>query len=277
MEEDILKKLITYIISLLLSLCIFALIALPIFSNTICSKKYIVGVLEKNNYYEKIYEDIKDGFKNYIMQSGLEESILENLYSKEKVKQDINMVLDGIYENKSVHIETETISSKLDNRIDEVLEKNNRIPEAEEKEAIQTFKDAIIDTYVNGIAYSEENIEKIGEIYNKVFAMINKAQIMCAIIILVLVGIIAIINRNLKEFLKFNGIALLTSGLLSSSLKFLIGDRIHYILILNTIFSENIIYVIQEIMNAFLVVGLIAILIGIAMIVIGNWNGKNKE
>ena len=193
------KKSVTYIISFVLSLCILLLATLLILSNTILDKHYVIGMLEKNHYYERTYEDIKDGFSNYIMQSGLEESILNDLYSKEKVVADVNMVIDSIYENKQFQIDTQIIRNKLDNRINTVLEQNNRVPDVEEREAIQIFVDAIVDTYENGIVYSSSAIERIGEVYNKGRTIIQEIKMMCIAVVAVLAIIIIILNYNIEE------------------------------------------------------------------------------
>lgn len=273
-----LKKIITYIISFFLSLCILLLTSLLIFSNTILSKNYMISMLEQNNYYERTYEDIKDGFKNYIMQSGLEESILDDLCSKEEVKNDINMVIDCLYENRGFQIDTQTMKNKLDNRINKVLKQNNRIPEAEEREAIQIFEDTIIDTYENGIVYSKSVIEKAGDLFEKGQKIMREITMMCGAVVAVLFIIIIVVNCNIKKILKFGGIAVLTSGILCSLIKLFVGNIMYHILILNVTFSETIKMIFESIINHFWGVGMIYIIIGLLSIIIGNWKKQqNKE
>ena len=152
------KKAIIYILNFLLVICFVTLFLVHITSVTILDKQYVVKCLEQSNYYEKTYYNIQEEFKNYVMQSGLEESILDNLYNQEKVNSDINQVIDSIYENKEIHIEILNLRKTLDNRIKEVLEQNNRKPDAEEELAIQTFEDTIVEVYENGIIYAKEYV-----------------------------------------------------------------------------------------------------------------------
>lgn len=271
------KKGIVYILDFALIICIVVLSSILIFSNTILSKQYMISVLEKNNYYEKVYYDIQDGFKNYIMQSGLEESILEDLYNQEKVNKDISIVLDVIYENKDEKIDTDVIRKTLDDRINKVLKENNRTPDREEKEAIKAFEDAIVETYSNGIAYSQKYIGKIGNVFVKVQEILSIAKIGIAGVIVVLLVMIMVINGNLKENAKTIGIALLASGILEISIKLLLGTRLHNILILNTIFSDTLVYVIKEIVNSFFTVGMAMAIIGLAAIVLGSMNQLEKK
>lgn len=271
------KKGIVYIINLFLVICIFALSSILIFSNTILSKQYVLGVLEKNNYYERTYHDIQDGFKNYIMQSGLDESVLEDLYSQEQVKQDIDMVINGIYENKNIKVDTQLIKKTLDDRISKVLKQNNRVPDREEKEAIQTFENAIVETYANGIAFSQRTVEQIGNVFAKIQNMVSIAKVALMVVIVVLIAIIVLVNRNVKETVTTMGIALLSSGILGVVLKLLLGDRMHNILMLNATFSDTVVYLIKAIINAFFTVGIVMTIIGIVAIIVGSMNKEEKQ
>ncbi len=270
------KKISTYIINLFLIICIFILSSILIFSNTVLNKQYVAKVLEKNNYYERTYYNIQEGFKNYIMQSGLEEDVLEDLYDKQKVDNDINMVLDTIYENKDINIDTESMKKKLDDRINSVLKEKNRIPDGEEKEAIQTFENAIIETYNSGIAYSQSLVKQIGNIYVKIQPMLAKAQAISIFLIVILIALIILINRNAKKSIETIGIAVLSVGILGIALKLLIGDRMHHILILNTAFSESLIYLIKSIIDTFFTVGIVMSILGIIAIITSNINRCEK-
>lgn len=270
------KKISTYIINFFLIICIFILSSILIFSNTVLDKQYVAKVLEKNNYYERTYYNIQEGFKNYIMQSGLEEDVLEDLYDKQKVNNDINMILDTIYENKDINIDTESMKKKLDDRINSVLKEKNRIPDGEEKEAIQTFENAIIETYTSGIAYSQNLVKQIGNIYAKIQPILAKAQAIIIFLLVILIAIIILINRNVKKSVETIGIAVLSIGILGIALKLLIGDRMHHILILNTAFSESLIYLIKSIVDTFFTVGIVMAVLGIIAIITSNINRREK-
>lgn len=255
------KKVILYILSFILSLGIFAVLTLVIFSNTLLNKQYVLGILEKNDYYEKTYANIQEGINNYAMQSGLEQEVFESLYTKEKVTKDINQVVDFIYENKEVEINAEAIKGELDNRIDKVLEEHQKVPKQEEKESIQKLEDVISETYVNGIVYSSEIIEKINEPLQKIMQSMQKvfiASIVCICILLLVIGIV-----SKKEIFRYLGISFMTSGILSILLQLLVGNRVHYILILNTAFSECVRCMISSILHMFSIVGGTFIIIGV--------------
>lgn len=265
-----LKKIVIYIINFFFIISTFLLVSLLILSNTILSKQYVMKSLEKNNYYETIYYDIEEGFEDYIMQSGLEKDVLENLYDKQKVHNDINMVLDTIYENKELNIDTKIVKEKLHERINNVLKENNRVPGREEKEAIETFENTIIDVYNSKVVYSQKYVEQLADAYAKVQPILTKIKIALGVVSLFLLVIIIAINKSRKESVKTIGIAMLTVGILHSSLKLVIGKRVHNILILSKTFSEGVIYLVDAIVNTFFIVGIIMIVIGVATIILNN-------
>lgn len=263
------KKVILYILSFVLSLGLCAVLTLITFSNTMLNKQYILDALEENNYYEKTDANIQEGINNYAMQSGLEQEVFENLYTKEKVIQDVNQVINAIYDNKQVKISTEEIKEELDSRIDKVLEEHQKIPEQKEKESIQNLENVISETYVNGIVYSTEVVEKVSEPVQKILEIIQKLFMISIAFVCILLLVIGIISK--KEAFRYLGISFMASGILSVLLPFLVGDRIHYILILNTAFSECIKSMLNTILQMFSIVGGIFIIIGMISCVLFNF------
>lgn len=272
-----LKKGIIYIINFFFIICIFALLILFISSNTILSKNYIIGMLDTNNYYMKIYYNINDGTQDYIIQSGLEENLFYGLYDIEKINNDVNMLIDAIYENKDINIDTQTIKTTLDSRINQAFLHNNKTISNKEKLAIEILEKNIIDVYKSKILYSKTYVEKIGDVYSKINQIITKLKIIIIIITILLLSIIIIINKNLRETIRILGISLLSSGILAISIKLFIGNRIDNIQILNAAFSENIVYLVNAIANTFLISGIIMSIIGLISIIFSSINIKEKK
>ncbi len=269
-----LKKIITYLIGFILCVVITLLISLIILSGTILNKNYTISMLEKNDYYKETYNTIVENFDNHIMQSGLEKSTLEKLFDEEKVKQDVNQVIEAIYGNKEIQIDTQSIRQELENRINKVLEQNNRIAGHEEIESIKEFEDVIVNAYANGVSFSKEYVEKVGGVFPKIEQTVTSAKIICAIIAAVLFTLIIVINKNIKQSLKYVGTSVLASGILLCIVKLFIGDKVQNVLILSKAFSETIKSMVYSIANTFLIVGIITIIIGVIMIITGQKSTK---
>ena len=264
------KKIISYFIAFFLFICMFIVSSLAILLSTIFCKQYLLEILETNSYYESIYYSIKDDFSNYVMQSGIDESDIEGILNVEQVKEDVKNLLDKIYDNKAFTVSTDKILEKLDNRINEILEKNNRIPEKDEKEAIKIFEDTISNVYIENIVYSEKYIDNVKDIFLRVKDTFKVVIITVTFIILTLLVIILIINRNTSENIKIISTSLIACGILAISIKLLIKNRIQNILILSAPFSKTIISLLNSIIDIFLTFGIIAVSIGLIAIIISN-------
>lgn len=271
------KKIITYILGFVLFLTLFITLALIVFSNTVLKKQFVLNILEESNYYENTYYNIKDEFESYIIQSGIDEKDLEGIYSLEQVKTDINSLIDAIYEEKEIAVDSKIIAEKIDSIINEILEENNRVPGKEEKESIELFEKNMSKVYEQNIVYAKEYIEKINGILPKIQNYAQKATIAACVIDIVIVFIIAIINRNVKHTIKSLGVSFVATGLLASLMLPLIENRIQNILILNKAFSNSLIMLVNSVVNIFFVTGIVIIVIGSVAIVLSNvQNGRRK-
>ena len=106
------KKIIQYIVATILALAILGLIIINILSSSILSKEYIIGKLQNQNYYEKIYQETESNFENYIHQSGLDEDVLKDIVTKEKIEKDTRIILNNIYNGMDEKIDTKEIKEK---------------------------------------------------------------------------------------------------------------------------------------------------------------------
>ena len=69
-----------------------------LFSTTILNEQYILSKLQEVDYYNKMYDYVQSCFEKYIGQSGLDEEILNNVVSKEKIKNDTQIIISNIYD-----------------------------------------------------------------------------------------------------------------------------------------------------------------------------------
>lgn len=263
------KKIVTFILNFFLFVCVFGTASLFVLSHTVFNEQYVLDILEEKNYYEKTYYQIKDGFGEYVLQAGLEESDLEGIYDVKQVETDVKKVIDAIYNNREVDINTDSMIQVLDNRINDKLKENNRVPEMEERQSIKIFEDTISEVYVNNTLLVNNYIGEISKILNKLMLIVNKIYNIGLISIGVLIIIILLVNRNFGESLKILGTTCLSVGILSASIKMLVGDRIKNILVLNALFSETIVELVYSIVDMFFKMGIMFLIIGIIAIILG--------
>lgn len=264
------NKLLKYIFAIILYLSLTIVVLINILNSTILSKEYILNKLEESNYYNNIYTEVENNFENYIYQSGLDPIVLENIVSRDKIKEDTNIIISNIYDGNNKVIDLEVVRNNLSTNIDKSLE--DRYLSEENKKAINKFIDIIINEYEDTIMntdYSSKINTGISSINNKI-NMIN-----IIMIILVIISILSLILLNIKKKrrkLSIFGIPLLALGLLLITiyLYIILNIDINNIVILNDAISIAVHYILNGIVVKFLINGSIFTILGILIIIIGN-------
>ena len=252
-----LKVLLYYILELLVSILLLGLVGLLVLQFTIYSESHFKKTLEKNNYYTMIYEDAKEEMQNTIIPTGLPEEVLDNIFTEEMVKQDINNIVKNLYSNKTISVDTIPIRKNLQNNIDNYLEEN--FLEVTEEDNLEELEDEMIDIYVKHITQAN--------LYKKIQKVIIKTKSIVFVGIIALLGLIAILAIIIKVLLKENllAIPLFTSGALSIVVYFYIHSNINInnILIWSRATSNMIHGVANSIFNLMLSMGILFIILGI--------------
>ncbi len=146
------RVLFYYFAEFLLSVLILALFLMGILKLTVLSPNFILKQFSKQNYYEELSDSIQDEMSNYIIQSGLEDSVLENIYTKEMVKEDLTSYVTNFYGGKKLTVSTDEIKKNLEDNILEYLEKNNIT--VGDQSSLDAFVDQILTVYQEKITFS---------------------------------------------------------------------------------------------------------------------------
>lgn len=258
-------NILKFIVMLVLVLCVLFFGLKNIAFSTILNKDYVLNKLEETNFYSGTFELVKSGFENYIAQSGLEEEALNNICTEEKVKNDIGIIINNIYNGTNEDIDTTEIANNLNANIDKL---NVRTPQ--NQKALDKFVDQICTEYKDTILNTKyENT--IHNALNKVIQIMEKLQTI--ILIVTIIGIICIILLNVKNIYKLVGN--IGTTLFSSSLVILITIKllninvnISAIKLFNNTFSNSIVTVLQDIINKINNFGLILLIISIILIIL---------
>jgi len=259
------KKIIKFILIFFLTVSIILIGIIKILSATILDKEYVKTKFEDNNFYEEIYQLVETNFQHYIDQSGLKEDILDDICSKEKVKQDIEIILANIYDGTNQEIDTTSISENLDKNIEKLGIRNN-----ENAGAIQQYIMYICQEYTSTIMHtSYEN--SINKLYTSSINRIEKLNKVCIIVLIIdIVLIIFINNKKIFKNLHEIGIALFSSATFNLIICQIITSKVDIkgIKILNDAFSNILVIIIQEIINKIVSLGVVLLISAIICIVI---------
>lgn len=265
------KVLSYYISMIILSLMTLALSLITLLKYTVMNESFILNQLEKNNYYEKLHKSIKEEMSYYIIQSGLSEEVLDNIYSEEMIKKEINKLIINFYNNKELKVNTKEVSNNLNNNIQNYLLKNNII--AEDQEALNRFTEEMVKIYEQELKITDF-ISNIQNIFIKLDNLINLIFIILIISIPVIIILLHIFYKRI----------IFTIPTISTSILLMLGNYSFFqridvknILFWNENISEIIKSVIWSIKDFINTEAIILIVIGIIAFILGYiLTSKNK-
>lgn len=240
------KKILNFIFVLVIALSFTFIGVKSVVFKTIFNKEYVLEQMEKNNFYSETYKLVESGFENYIGQSGLDEKVIKNICTEDKIKNDINIILSNIYEGTNEKIDTSEISNNLNSNIDKEnvrTSSNSKAIDEFVEHICQSYKDTIIST-------SYENT--INEKYNKITQKITKVQNI--LIIAIIISIIGVIALNVKDILKllfWVESAVLSSAVMQLAITTVIKSKVNIdgIKIFNDAFSNIVVTIIKDILS----------------------------
>lgn len=261
----IIINILKFIIMVILTICLLFVGIKNIVTSTMLNKTYILQKLDETNFYSETYKIVESNFENYINQSGLDEEVLENICTEDKVKKDINIIISNIYDGTNEEIDTTEIAEKLNSNIDKQnvrTSKNSNALDEFVSHICESYRDSIINTkYDKTINNSYEKILRFLE-------KINKIVIVTSIISIVLLVILNI--KNISKLLANLAETTFATALLQFISIIVIKSKVDIanIKAFNEAFSKTIVTIIKNILNQINILGIVMLIISILIIVI---------
>ena len=265
-----LKQILRYAIAIILTISIIILIFTFLASSTIGNEKYVRNKLEETSYYSNIYEEVKSNFENYIYQSGLDETALENIVTEEKVRDDTNLVISNIYNGLDEKVDSTSIKENLNTNINKML--GNTKLNVTQRQAIDTLIDKLCDEYTTTILhFGSEN--EINVVYQKIMQYIDlakKAMLISVAVCVIL--LVALTFRRIYRVFNLVSVSFISSGLFLIIVDYFINSKIKIqaITILNDSISVTIRNILTEIFGYIQRYGIILIGVGFVTMIIAT-------
>lgn len=266
----VIATIIKYIIVFILAISITMLAVVNIFSSTILEKEYILSKLEETGYYDEIYEYAKSNFENYIGQSGLDEEILENIITKEMIKNDTKTIIENIYDGKDKKVETKEIENTIKQNISKSLEGQKLT--ATQQKAIDEFVKHICDEYITSLLHTNYET-KINNYYKTIIKykeMAEKGLIITAVICALLLLILNI--KSISNFFIQIGVSAMVPAFILIITNIFINTRIKIqnIVLVNDAFAKIIKTVIADVLNNMMKYGIVLLASSMILIIAFN-------
>ena len=273
------KKIITIILSFILMVGI-VLSTFLVIAHNFLKKENMLKKFEEINLYNSVYEEVRNGFENYIYQSGLDIGIIDKICSKEKVKNDINIVLNAMYGEGDSAIDSIEVRTNLDKAINEFVESQGRKLSNEEEENIDKFEDLIEQSYKEEIGLYQKGSDKIARSLPNVLNTIRKAEIISVGMTAFILIILIIVNSKSISFAgSYAGSAVFASGIIMLVVKSIVVSKfdIDHLLLFTQSLSGAIINLVHSLLSTVQTCGIFYIIIGLALMICMNMLLVNEK
>lgn len=267
----ILSKIISYIATFLLIICVIIFIFSNILHLNVLSKNAILKNLNSIYYYDKLYAHINSEFENYIQQSGLSEDVITDLFTKDDLIADTNAIIKDIYAGNKITIDDSKIKNSLREKIDASLE--GRISTSATTKAINQFIEKISSAYKESLVPSEEIFNEISKIIAKTNDLLPKAQLILLVLVIILLSFIIIFNlKNLKSVFNYLGITSLAIGFIFIFIKIFVNFNltISNLQIFNIAISSLISSIIYSTLDTIFTLGIVTCVVGLLFTILAH-------
>ncbi len=267
---DKFKKITAYVLSILLTVLVSALFLLVVLNVTILNKNNVRKQLHQVDYAYRISDIIVDSTKDYILQSGFDESILNKDFIRQESQTDISNVIDVIFDGAELKVSTDEIEKKLDENIESFVTENDYVVSDETQKGIDQFKDSIKQKYEKNVVYDAQTVKEISK-----YAVKAKKDIWIAIAIVAAIGL-AIGFIIFKLYRPAISTAFLATGIMFTAVKFFseINIAISNVLVLNRPFSDFVIRLFRQVTQYVMISGFIFITVGLILAIFFETQSK---
>lgn len=211
----IFKNILNIILSFFLIISIALIFAADILENKLLNKNYLLSKMEETEFYLQISREVESGFENYIYQSGLPEDTIKDLFSEGMIRQDIDSIINCIYNGSKITLSSQAVKENLDNKVKDYLKEQDILLNNQGKENIKKFEDLIVKEYEENVNVSSKLYTKSHDgvvVLNKINEKVGKLPIIITVAIVVL--LIVINKKDLLNVINYCGISLLSLGVL---------------------------------------------------------------
>ena len=261
------KIIISYLITILLSISLSTLIFIIVLNSNILNKTYITNTINDSKYYETLKKSIDDSLSELTPQSGFNDEILDNIYTINDLKKETKLIINSIYNNKKYNPNKEYIKRRLEDNINKFIENNNINIKNKAKKQIEKFENTIIEAYYNQISYSNSIINNIRTKVNKLNNIIQPVTYVLISLIIVLLIILFIINHI--EIIEYIYMTLIISSTLLLIPKVFEYNELN--LSKKTVLNNHINIIVREVLNNIYdklqIYSIIFIIIGILLLI----------
>jgi membrane-associated HD superfamily phosphohydrolase len=246
---------IDYLLRFVLSVILFGVISLLLLRGTMTISFLNYG-LNKSDYIHNLSSEVKSDMENYMIQSGLPNEILNNVFSEQDVKDDTMKLLNKIVNDENVTFTSEKLETNLKNNISNYASENGVVVDVNSQE-MQNFVKQMSDVYQTDVLIKHNNLGIHKYLLIMDYLIIGG--------ILLFIGVLIALQKNKHS--KNSGIVLMTNMFLFIAVDVYLKKMVN----INNMFflSNSFTGLINTLYAMFLnmLIGVIGILFGLILII----------
>ena len=150
---------------------------------TVLNKSFVKSEFT-TSHYEKVENNIKTEMKNSMISTGIDNSVIDTIFTKDDVKKSTEQVLSIIYDNNKQEFDTSNIQTRLEENVKENLEKHNYV--LQDVNGYNHFIESTIKIYRNEFIMLNQ-LPKIGSYMQKAIKLTTVMIITLAMILFILI------------------------------------------------------------------------------------------
>lgn len=269
MKSNKLKEILKYLEMFGISMLLLLFTTVAIVKITLLNRNF-VSLQFNDEHYKNVEESLKTAMKQSMISSGIDDSIINDMFDTSDIKNSTNQILNIIYTHNSIKFDTTSIENKLRENIKKDFEKKNF--SLDNEEGYNEFVDSIMEIY-RGEFIMLNQVSKVG----KLVSMITKPVLIATIGLGVLLVLILIIRR--KKLYRILPIALLTSSflILFGTIYIYSKAGLANTTIISVTFSDIIRKIIKSTFNIYQITSIIYIIIAVIIVIVSKVRIKRKH
>ena len=251
------KLLAHYLELFILSILILLFTLLITLKFTLLNEEFVMSKFN-DKHYEEVENFLKKEMKNSMISSGIDNTVIDNMFDKEDIKDTTKQTLDILYKDYTKALDVSKIENKLKENIHENLAEKNF--ETSDEKGLKSFVDSIMTIYKSEF-YMFDKLSTIGKIITRVSTIVD--------IVLIVLGILIVLELliRIKKLPKKLPVPLFTSSFLLLFGTIYIYEKagIANFTIISLPFSKIIRELISSTFHIYQVIAIIFIMVGILL------------
>ena len=251
------KMIIKHIKMFFLSILVFITTITVLLRLTIFNKSF-VALQFNEEHYQKVELNLKTEMKESMISSGLDNTIIDTMFTTADIKNTTNQTLDIVYNYHNQKLNTSKIQKKLEENIDENLKKQNY--QIQDKKGYDEFVESTMKIYQNEFTMLKQ-LEKVGKYMS---LCIRVSTVLSLLLSTSLILLILLRRKTIKRIMP---VALFVTSILILFGIYYINKtaELTSITILSKTFSDVLRIIIRKTFKYFQVIAIIYMVLAIVM------------